>query len=168
MKFKISLITIVSLLVFSIFGCENDEFKIKPKTLSLKFENINDDKSNDVSFTNVKAEVDYIEGKAKLESEELVELNVHFYQNDVTYAYALKDYHQLWKKLPYYNQQKNDNLQNPQIYSGYGFDGECFMYGRFYEGDNGETLFVPCGPLQGCIGFTDYCPGPGEAYALKN
>jgi|GEM_PF-3140500 hypothetical protein len=168
MKFKISLIAILSILALSVIGCENDEFKVKPKTISLKFENINYDKSNDLSFTNVQAEVNYIEGKTKLDSDELVELNVQFYQNDVTYAYALKDYHQLWESLPYYNQQKNDNLQNPQVYSGYGFDGECFVYGRFYEGDNGETLFVPCGPLQGCIGFPEYCPGPDQAFALKN
>ena len=45
---------------------------------------------------------------------------------------------------------------------GYFFDGECFVYGTMYYGDNGVNLFVPCG--LSCIGFDDVCPAWNEAY----
>jgi len=46
---------------------------------------------------------------------------------------------------------------------GYFFDGECFVYGTMYYGDNGVNLFVPCGI--NCVGFDDVCPEWNEGFA---
>lgn len=43
---------------------------------------------------------------------------------------------------------------------GWGFYGECLVYGTFYTGNNGVTLFVPCG--LGCVGFNPICPDEGN------
>lgn len=51
-----------------------------------------------------------------------------------------------------------------RIYRGYGFTGECFQYGTFFEDDEGSTLFVPDNGYSG-PGFQPICPSYDEAFA---
>lgn len=60
------------------------------------------------------------------------------------------------------DKKKNELFSKWKIETGSFFDGECFVYGTMMTGDNGGSMFFPCGI--NCIGFDNVCPGFNEAY----
>ena len=55
------------------------------------------------------------------------------------------------KDTTYVNKTTSIHSKRPRWERGYFFDGECFVYGTMFYGDNRVNLFVACGI--NCIGF---------------
>jgi hypothetical protein len=68
------------------------------------------------------------------------------------YGYILKDDNIL--------DSKQLAVRAYKVERGYFFTGSCFEYGTLYTGDNGSSLFVPCGT--NCTGLDPVCPEAGE------
>lgn len=138
---------------------------MQKQTITLKFEKLKFE-ANESSIINIASEVEFINGYPKLESSELIELSViNSENNKETYAYVLnteKNKQSLVTLNLNYDKQSLANCDF-SFESGYGFTGNCFVYGHFITGNNCETIFIPCG--YNCIGFNDVCPDWNEAYA---
>lgn len=153
------------LLAFTFNSCSDNELEPEVSNESVDFlfeeSDSSSQKSNENSFQTITVVVEYIDGLPKLVSNQIEEIPVILESTDnISYGYVLKK--------PSENQQKSTSIVEPGIRMGYGFDGRCFVYGTFVEDDNGNTLFWECGPLQGCLGFTRYCPSSSnEAFAYN-
>ena len=130
-------------IIFSLFAtlfivsCEKDQInEISTHNVSFKFnksENLND-KNNKNQF--LEFEVQIIRNGSKLEliSDEL-EMSKAINQETGEESYVI-------------HQKSSDSSSlrevNPKIVAGYFYDGnDCWIYGTWYHGDNGQSLFVP-------------------------
>lgn len=145
---------------------ENEIQNTENSKVTLKFldnQKINLTKSKESeSYIDISSEVEFIDGKPKLLSDELIEVSViNSKTNEITYAYVLKtEYKKSFSKNK--NQLNKSNCES-SIERGFGFTGRCFEYGTFYNGSNCETIFVPCGIS--CYTFGQVCPDWNQAYA---
>jgi hypothetical protein len=149
------------------FACNENEIQDNEKSkVTLKFldnEKIKSSKSKKTeSYIDINTEVEFIDGKPKLLSNELVEISVvNSETNEITYAYVLKTEYN--KSLSKNKNQLSKSQCESSIERGFGFTGRCFEYGTFYNGANCQTLFVPCGIS--CYTFGQVCPDWNQAYA---
>ena len=163
----LSKIAFAIILSLTFFACSENEIQNAEKSeVTLKFldnqKNSSNKSKSTLSYTDITSEVEFIDGKPKLLSEELVEIPViNSKTNKTTYAYVLKSEYEK-------SSSKNKSLLNKSqcessIETGFGFTGKCFEYGTFYNGSNCETIFVPCG--MPCYTFGQVCPDWDQAYA---
>lgn len=173
---KLTPFSIIAFAAFFIISCSDDGLNINSldRNVTLKFQELNnnitfsDHYSEENSTQDIIAAIQYENNDPKLISEELKEINVVLGKTgEHSYAFVLKNEFEN-------NNQSGDGYvvlssgmdMDWEIKYDYGFDGRCFVYGRFITGSNGVTIFTPCGPLDGCIGFPEYCPdGPNSAFA---
>lgn len=160
---KIFYALIISL---TFLACNENEIQDAEKTkLTLKFldnQKIKSNKSKEhESYIDINAEVEFIDGKPKLISNDLVEVSVtNSETNETTYAYVLKsEYEESFSRS---KNQLNKSKCKFSIERGFGFTGRCFEYGTFINGSNCETIFVPCGI--DCYTFGQVCPDWDQAY----
>ena len=148
------------MLISSFFTCNKDEqlnYKNKTKTIQLKFENNPDNKSkNNLDYTLYGVTINSL-GEVELNNDNLMlvealneetgQLSFVIVENNNSSEQTSKTIHSKMQKTE----------------RGYFYDGECFVYGTMYYGDNGVNLFVPCG--FNCIGYDDVCPDWDEGFA---
>jgi len=149
---KIKYIILILTISF-VSSCSNDNNEIQEKQyLNFKFD------SNTKSSQILELEVEVISyNPIKLKSEFLREVSaINKETGKEMYGYVLiNDYTK--------SNGFNSSTGPADDETGYFFDGECFVFGTMYYGDNGVNLFVECG--YNCIGFPDVCPGDNEAFA---
>lgn len=126
------------LIAFTFHSCSENEIETEEYTESVDFlfeaPHSSEQKSNQNSFQTITVDVEYIDGFPKLVSNQIQEIPMTLESNSNTsYGYVLI--------TPSENQQKSSGIVEPGKRMGYGFDGECFVYGTFVEDDNGNTLF---------------------------
>lgn len=153
------LYTLLSIII--LFSCSEDapikEGKVLVKLKFAKEGNTENGRSSGEDFIEIEAELIFENSKWILKSENLVEIeSFNSETGEVTYGYE------------YIGNASSNSSGRVMggIYRGYyGFDGECFIYGTLYEGDNGQSIFVPADLTTQLMGFGPICPPEGEAYA---
>jgi len=142
---KIKYIILILTLSF-VYSCSDDNSINEKQYLNLKF------KTNHKNNELLEIEVEIISyNPIKLKSDLLREVNaIDEKTGKEMYGYVLIS-----------NHTKSNGL-GPIDETGYFFDGECFVWGTMYYGDNGVNLFVECG--FNCIGLDDVCPGWNQAF----
>lgn len=89
--------------------------------------------------------------------------NLVLSSSELTSFLAYDNSSSIWVTVYTYNNSTNKMAPGFQIYGGWGYYGNCVVYGTFYVGSNNVTMFVPCG--FGCTGFPSICPEAGNGIA---
>lgn len=143
--FALSLISIV-------LSCTNDQNLIETQTVQLKFENnyLDSKSENQSNFINYSLTINSL-GEIQLNDNNLSLIEA------VNKRTGKKSFVVIQKNSSFV--KKNEN---PRWKTGYFFDGECFIYGTMFYGDNDVNLFTACGI--NCIGFDNICPNYNESF----
>src|SRR5699024_3942460 len=149
---QLTILTLISIMFFTLQSCTTDSIqKTYPKqNVVLKFKSSSNittssegNNNNEDSITKIEVSIEYINGKPKLISNKILEIDAKLENNKETYGYILKKKEYSSNNYTTMATGMDANYEW-SIEDGYGFDGECFVYGTFYHGNNGQTIFVPC------------------------
>jgi len=133
-------------------SCETEEIVFTPQTGSFELSLSFDDEGNKLGKSSVAIEVDYdIARVGELTNSEnhIDRISAVDEKTGISViGYVLSE--------KFYSDNQIGRMKY-KIYSGYGFDGECFVFGTFIEGDSGNTIFIEANAATKASGHPDVC-----------